>query len=199
MVRPLRIAVADDEPDVRDFFERYLPRLGHTVVAVAEDGAALLERCRVAKPDLVVADIKMPRMSGLEAVAALRAERPTAAVLVSAHGDAEWVDKAQAAGVEAYLIKPVTERDLGPAIAVAWRQFEQAQALKREAVELRQSLEDRKVIERAKGAVTRRLNVAEDDAYRRMRKYASDHNLRLVEVAGQVMAAEEVFRALDTL
>jgi response regulator NasT len=139
----------------------------------------------------------MPGLDGLDAVTTIFREQAVPAVLLTAYADAGWVERARDAGVFAYLIKPVTEQDLGPAISLAWLQFEQFQALRREADSLRQSLEDRKVIERAKGAVVRRVGLPEAEAFRRLRKCASDHNQKLVEVAQRVLAAEEVFASLD--
>jgi AmiR/NasT family two-component response regulator len=186
MSQSLRIAVADDEADTREFLERYLPRLGHQVASVAENGRQLVEQCRLHRPDLIITDVRMPGLDGLDAVQT-----------ITAYAEPDWVERARNAGVFAYLVKPVTEKELGPAISLAWLQFEQFQSLRREAADLRQSLEDRKVIERAKGIVTRRLGVPEAEAFRRLRKCASDHNKKLVEVAQQILTAEEVFHALD--
>jgi response regulator NasT len=197
MTTKLRVAVADDEPDMRDFFEKFLPRLGHEVVAVAEDGAQLLEQCRQVHPDLIIADVKMPGVSGLDAVEALQREQPAPVVLVTAHADPARVERAQAAGVQAYLVKPITENDLAPAIALARQQFQQVQALRKEAGDLRQALEDRKIIERAKGVIVKRLAVAEEEAYRKLRKFASDRNRKLIEVAQVVLHSEEIFYALE--
>jgi response regulator NasT len=197
MTPKLKVAVADDEPDMRDFFEKFIPRLGHELVAVAADGAQLVEHCRRARPDLVIADVKMPGLDGLDAVEAIQREAPVSVVLVTAHSDPEFVERAQAVGVQAYLVKPVTEKDLGPAIALARRQFEQAQALRKESADLRQALEDRKAIERAKGVVVKRLGVPEEEAFRKLRKFASDRNRKLVEVAQGVLHSEEVFHALE--
>ena len=96
-----------------------------------------------------------------------------------------------------YLIKPVDEAQLRAAIALAMTRFRHFQALAKEAADLRQALEDRKVIERAKGIVMKRLRVDEDEAFRRLRKMASDHNLKLVEVGTRVITSEEVFGHLD--
>jgi response regulator NasT len=197
MSRGLRIAVADDEPDTREFFERYLPRMGHQVVASAEDGQRLVELCRTAKPDMIITDIRMPGMSGLEAVGELFREQTVPVIVVTAHADQQWVDQAQAVGAFSYLLKPITEKELGPAIALAWRHFEQFQALRKEASDLKQALEERKIIERAKGSVVRRMGLPEDEAFRRMRKYASDRNMKLVDVARRVLMAEEVFQEMD--
>jgi response regulator NasT len=197
MTAKLRIAVADDEPDTRDFLERLIPALGHTVSSVAADGRELVEHCTAAPPDLIVADVRMPGLTGPEAVEQVNRVAPVPAILMTGHVDGKAVAKAREVGVLAYLVKPVTEHDLGPAIALARRHFEEVQALKKESAELRQALDDRKVIERAKGAVTRRCGVGEAEAYARMRKLSSRDNRKLVEVARQVLAAEDVFHALD--
>jgi response regulator NasT len=197
MTKPLRIAVADDEPDTREFFERYLPRLGHQVVASAENGRRLVDLCREAKPDLIITDICMPGMTGLEAVGELFREQTIPVIVVTAHADPQWVEQAQAVGVFGYLLKPITEKELAPALALAWRQYEQFQGLRKEAADLKQALEERKLVERAKGAVVRRVGVPEAEAYRRLRKYASDRNLKLAEVARHILAAEDVFHELD--
>src|SRR3954454_6565792 len=98
MTKSLRIPVAHHEGENREFFERYLPRMGHQVVASAEDGRRLVELCRTAKPDLIIPDIRMPGMTGLEAVAELFREQTVPVIVVTAHADARWVEQAQAVG-----------------------------------------------------------------------------------------------------
>ena len=196
MNRPLRIAVADDEPDVRDYFRTVLPTLGYEVACVAEDGRRLVEQCRAARPDLVIADVRMPGLDGVEAAAEICREAPVPVVLVSAHSEPEAVERA-AEHALVYLIKPIKLQDIGPAVTLALRRFEQLQTLRKEASDLRQSLEDRKLVERAKGAVMRRLGVGEEEAYRRLRKLSSDRNRKLAEVAREVLQSEEVFALLE--
>ena len=169
MSRSLRIAVADDEPDMRDYFRTILPALGHEVVAVAADGRELVEQCRAAQPDLVITDIKMPDMDGIDAAVA---DLPRAARSRSSSSrpttTRTLIRRAEADHVMAYLVKPIKQADLEPAIALAMRRFEQFQALRKEAADLRQALEDRKMIERAKGILMRRA--VEADAFRRLQK-----------------------------
>jgi response regulator NasT len=193
----LRIAVADDERDTRQFFSELLPHLGHKVVAVAQTGRELLEQCREATPDLVITDIKMPDMDGFEAAAALNRERQTPVVLLSAHHDAELLDRASADYIMTYLVKPVKPADLQAAVAMAVSCFSHLQKARKEATDLRQALEDRKLIERAKGVVVRRLRVEEAEAFRKLQKLSSDMNRKLTQVAHQILEAEEVFRALE--
>jgi response regulator NasT len=191
MTQPLRIVVADDEPDMRDYFKKILPRLGHQVVAAAETGRELVERCLVLRPDLVITDIKMPDLDGIDAAVVLYKESPIPVILVSAYHDPELIRRAESDHIMGYLVKPIKQSDLEPVIALALRRFEQFQALRQEAADLRQALEDRKVIERAKGILMKRATLDEQDAFRRLQRLASDKNLKLVEVARAVVTAEE--------
>jgi response regulator NasT len=189
MKRPLRIAVADDEPVMQEYFRTILPLLGHEVVAVAQSGADLVEQCRAQKPDLVITDIKMPDMDGIQAAGQICREYPIPIILISAFHDAELIERASADYILAYLVKPIKQADLEPAIALAMRRFEQFQALHKEAADLRQALEDRKLIERAKGILMKK-GWDEESAFHRMQKQAMDRNQKLVEIARLIITAE---------
>ncbi len=196
-MRALRIAVADDERDTRQLFEELLPRLGHTAVVVAENGQELVERCRSTRPDLVITDIKMPDLDGIEAAAAVNREQLVPVILVTGHHDTQLVARAGAEHIMAYLIKPVKPVELEATIRLAMVRFGHFQELRAEAASLRQALEDRRCIEQAKGVVMKRLRLDEPQAYRRLRKLASDNNRKLAEVAQRVLAADEIFQALE--
>lgn len=116
MIRPLRIAVADDEPDVRDYFRRILPLLGHQVVVAAADGSELVDSCRVQQPDLIIADLRMPVMDGDTAVGEICRDRPTPFILVSAYSKHASIPDELGVGW-AYLTKPIKRDDLELAIA----------------------------------------------------------------------------------
>ncbi len=192
MNRPLRIAIAEDEPDMREYLEMTLPRLGHQVVVAAETGRELVERCRTARPDLVITDIKMPEMDGIAAATQIFQEGPVPVILLSAYHDPELIERAEADHVLAYLVKPITEADLRPTIAIAMRRFEQFQTLRQEAADLRQALEERKVIERAKGVLMKRASVDEAEAFRRLQKLATEKRAKLVEVARLILSVEVI-------
>ena len=192
MTQNLRIAVADDERDMRDYFRDILPDLGHTVVATAATGRELVEQCRQTNPDLIITDIRMPDMDGIEAADEICRERPIPIILVSAYHDAGLIERAAGSHVLAYLIKPITQADLAPVITLAWRRFEQFESLRKEAGDLRQALEDRKVIERAKGILMKRGSLDEETAFRRLQKTARDQNKRLVEIARMIVTAESM-------
>ncbi len=195
----LRVAVADDERDTREFLSEIMPRLGHEVVVSAGTGRALLEGCQRTSPDLVVTDIRMPDMDGIEVAEAVNRGRPTPVILVTAHSEPEYLNRATGEHVMAYLVKPVNEAELRATIGVAMRRFHQFMSLTQEANSLRQALEDRKLIERAKGILTRRLHIDEDDAFRRLRKRASDHNQKLVVVARKLIDSDEIFQVMERL
>ena len=197
--RRLRIAVADDERDMRQFYHELLPPLGHEVVAVTETGRQLVEQCRAVRPDLVIADVRMPDMDGLAAAGAVNEQTRVPVILVTAYQDAEVLSSAGAGHVMACLTKPVKPVDLQAAISLAVQRFKQFRQVGEEAAGLRQALEDRKVIERAKGVVTRRLLLDEEEAFRRLRRLASNGNRKLVEVAQRIIAAEEIFKEMDKI
>jgi len=118
----LRIVVADDEPDMREYFQRLLPRLGHQVVGVAATGRELIDVCRGARPDLVLTDIKMPEMDGIEAATEVCRERQVPVVLVTAHHEPDLVERAAAGHVQGYLFKPIKQNDLAAVVDYAWKQ-----------------------------------------------------------------------------
>jgi response regulator NasT len=190
-MRALRVAVADDEPDMLDYFQEILPVLGHEVVAAARTGRELVEKCHEAAPDLVITDIRMPDMDGIEAATRICEPRPIPVILVSGFHDAELIARAESEQILAYLVKPIKQADLETAIGIAIRRFDQFQALVQQAADLRQALEDRKLIERAKGILIKRAGLDESQAYRRLQKTASAKNQKLVEVAKSILLADE--------
>jgi response regulator NasT len=194
MNQSLRISVADDEQDMRDFFERMLPLLGHQVVSIAETGRELVEHCRTLRPALIITDIKMPDMDGIEAASIIGQECPTPVILVSAYHDAETIERAEADHVLAYLVKPIGKADLQPAISLAMRRFNELQALRKESSDLRQALADRKIIEQAKGLLMKLTGADEKDAFRRLRELASERNQKLIDAAQNIVAMEKALR-----
>jgi len=196
-IRRLRVAVADDERDTRQFFEEVLTQLGHEVTASCATGRELIERCRATSPDIIITDIKMPDMDGIEAVTEIGREQTVPVILVSAHHDAELLVRAGVGYIMGYLVKPVKPPDLHAALTMGLLRFEQFQAVRKEAADLRQALEDRKIIERAKGVLMELGGVSERDAFRRLQKMASDKNRKMLEVAQMILTVEEAFRPAE--
>jgi len=190
----LRIAIADDEGRMRDYLWTSLERLGHQVIGAAKTGAELIELCRTQHPDLLITDIKMPDMDGIDAAREVCRNEQVPVILISAFHEPEYIDKATQNHVLAYLIKPIKDTDLEPAIAVAIQRFREFQALRKEAQDSKQALEDRKTIERAKGILMKRTGLDEPEAFRRLQKMASSKSQKLVELARMIITAEEACR-----
>ncbi|MCC6418235.1 MAG: response regulator [Gemmataceae bacterium] len=198
MSRSLKIAVADDEPRMLDFYREILPLLGHEVVCAAQTGAELVAQCRVRRPDLIITDIKMPDTDGIDAARQVCQDEVIPVILVSAFSEPDLIERAGANHVMAYLIKPIKQKDLEPAITIVSRRFEEFQALRKEADNLRQAIQDRKLIERAKGILMKRTGQDEAAAFRRLQKLARDTNRKLVEVAQMILTVEEVYDGPET-
>jgi response regulator NasT len=194
MSRVLKIAIADDETDLRDYLRETLSVLGHQVVGVAATGRELVEQVRSTRPDLVITDIKMPEIDGIDAAIEIYQDGPIPIILVSAYHDRELVSRAGESHVLAYLVKPIGQQDLETAISIVMSRFEQFQDLRRETDDLRQAMEDRKIIERAKGILMQRVGLSEDEAYRRLNKTARDGNRKLRDVAQSILTTEDLLR-----
>jgi response regulator NasT len=187
----LRIAIADDEPAMLRDFRETLVELGHDIVCLATTGRELVTKCRDLRPDLVITDIKMPDMDGLEAAAEIRQEHPVPVVVVSAYHDRKFIERALENHVLAYLSKPVKQADLETAIVLVMRRFQEFQLLRREADDLRQALADRKVIERAKGILVKQANLDEEEAFRRLQDLASTKHQKMVQIAQAILITHE--------
>ncbi len=197
MTQRLRIAVADDERLIRRWLSEIVPEMGHDLVAVAEDGRDLVEQCARLRPDLVVTDIRMPALDGIDAALAICEQHPVPVILLSAFHDADLIERAAATDIMAYLVKPVEKAQLQAAISVAWRRFGQIASLRDDVGTLRQSLADRRVIERAKGLLMDGAGISEAEAHRRLQRTASKRNLRLVVLAQKLIEAGDILELLD--
>ncbi|MFO0947971.1 MAG: response regulator [Planctomycetota bacterium] len=193
-VGPIRIAVADDEPDMCQYLQETLTSLGHQVVVTAQTGTQLIDGCRDQHPDLIITDIKMPEVDGIEASNIIARDRIIPVILVSAYHDPDLISRASHDHVLAYLVKPIKRADLETSIAITIQRFLEFQELRNEANGLRQALEDRKLIERAKGILMRRAELDEASAFRRMQQLAREKNRKLVEIAEVILTAEEALQ-----
>ena len=144
MTTSLRISVADDEPDMREYYQRILTHLGHRVVSCSTNGRELVDECLRQLPDLVITDIKMPELDGLHAAAQIGQKYPVPVILVSAHHSPDTAEQANSACVQAFLTKPIKLTDLAPAIDFARRRFKRQRDLRLEETELRQARRDRR-------------------------------------------------------
>lgn len=188
----LRVIVAEDETIIRLDLKERLEASGHQVVGEAGDGESAVQMARELRPDLVVMDIKMPGVDGIEAARALTAEHIAPVVLVTAHGERELVDRASEVGVIGYVLKPLRDRDLESAIAVAISRYGEFEAVSRDVQNLTEQLETRKVVERAKGLLMTRLGLSEPDAFKRIQKLSMDRRRSMRDIAEAIILAEEI-------
>jgi len=189
--KSLRIVIADDEGVIRLGLRTMLEEQGYQVVGEAADGKRALDLSEKLRPDLIFLDIKMPGVDGLQAARALLQDRTVPVIVLTAYADREFVERAREAGVLAYLVKPVREGDLRPAIEMAMGRFGEIQALRGEIGDLEETLRARKLVERAKGILMRRDGVDEAQAFARIQKQARDARKTMREIAESILAQEE--------
>ncbi len=188
----LRILIADDESIRLLSLRAQLAALGHQVVAEASNGEDAVALAASTQPDLAIVDIRMPVADGIEAARRITEARPIPIILLTAYSEAQLVERAAEANIAAYLMKPVSEEDLLPAITLALIRFRQFQALHREVADLREALEARKLIERAKGILMRRLDLSEEEAFQRLQRQSQNTNRRLAQVAEAIIMADQM-------
>jgi len=190
MPKPLRVLIADDEAVIRLGLRTMLEEQGYRVVGEAADGTRALDLVRRLHPDLVFLDIKMPGADGLQAARILMADRAVPVIILTAYADREFVDQAAAAGVLTYLVKPVRESDLRPAVETAVARFREIRALREEIGGLEDTLATRKLVERAKGVLMRRRGLDEAAAFGHIQRQARNARKTMKEIAEEILAQE---------
>ena len=188
-MKPLKIVIADDEAVIRMDLKEILQEAGHEIVGETANGRRAVAIVRDARPDLVIMDIKMPDMDGVEAARLIAADHLAPVLLLTAFDDEELIERAKDAGVLAYLVKPVEEKNLFPAIEIALSRWQEMQSLEEELSAMRESLETRKLLDRAKGILMQAHNISENEAYRRLQRYSMEKRLSLKNVAAAVVKA----------
>lgn len=189
----MRILVAEDDPLIALGLCERLRSLGHEPIGPAANGEEAIQLAHENEPDLYLFDIEMPNVDGLQAAAELAGEglrRPV--VVITGVDDPSLIERSVATGVSAYLTKPIDTRALQAAIdlaAVRQAEFEQLEA---EVERAQQALEDRKIVERAKGLLMSALDLSEQDAFRRLQLTARERNLRLADVAARIVEQQSL-------
>lgn len=184
-----RVIIADDESLVRTDLREALTELGYLVVGEVGDGQSAVNIARELDPDVVVMDIKMPGMDGIEAAQVLTQEKIAPVVLLTAYSQKELIDRAKEAGVVGYLVKPFRETDLAPAIELAIARFAEFRTLEQEVDNLAEALETRKKVERAKGILMDQQGMTETEAFRKIQKMSMNTRRPMKEVAEAIILA----------
>ena len=187
-VRPaVRVVIAEDEALIRLDLREMLIEEGFEVVGEAADGEQAVALAEQHRPDLVVCDVKMPRMDGITAAGIISSQGIAPVVLLTAFSQRDLVERAREAGVMAYLVKPFQKHDLLPALEMAMSRFAQIRALENEVGDLRGRLEARKLVERAKGVLMAQHSMTEPEAFSWIQRTAMDKRTTMKEVAQLVV------------
>jgi AmiR/NasT family two-component response regulator len=190
--RRARIIIADDESLIRMDLREMLGHLGYEVVAEASDGRSAVELAKKLLPDLIIMDIKMPDMDGISAAGELARDHIAPVVLLTAYSENSLIGRAKDAGVCGYLVKPFRETELMPVIELALARFDELRDLEREVTDLKEALETRKLVERAKGVLMEVHGLREADSFNRKRKTSLDNRKSMREVAEAILLTHEV-------
>lgn len=194
MMQKLRILLADDEALIRLDLREMLTEAGHEIVGEAANGQEAVQLAQKLHPDIVIMDVKMPVMDGLTAAQQITEDEIAPVLLLTAYSQQDIVARATEAGVIAYLVKPVREQQLFPAIEVAVSRFRAWQELGRELDELKESLATRKLVDRAKGILMTAHKMTEQEAYRKMQQFSMAKRISLKKLAEEIIAADEKYR-----
>ncbi|MCC7349899.1 MAG: response regulator [Phycisphaerales bacterium] len=191
-IGPLRILIVEDDTLVGMGLRSQLERLGHEVVGQASTASEASGMFQSQNPDLVLLDIRLDGVDGIDLAKSLMAVRRVPMIIISAYGEAELIDRASAAGVFGYLIKPVTLEGVKAQIDVAVRRFADQQKLIEENQSLTQTLEMRKLVEKAKGIFMKRLGLSEEDAHRRLQQESQRRRVGMGEIVRKIIESEEI-------
>jgi response regulator NasT len=188
----LRIVIADDEPIIRLDLRKTLENMGHQVIGEAGDGARAVDLARELKPEIVILDIKMPELDGIDAAKVITTEGIAPVLLLTAYSQKDLVDRAKDAGVFAYLVKPFKEADLLPAMEIAISRYEEFVELENEVSDLENKLDTRKAVDRAKGILMDQYGLKEQEAFRRIQVQSMNTRKSMREIAEAIIIAHSV-------
>ncbi len=187
---PMRVLIAEDEALIRLDLREMLEEEGFDVVGEAGDGEQAVALAQELNPDLVICDVKMPKLDGIAAAAQITEARIAPVVMLTAFSQRDLIERARDAGAMAYLVKPFQKRDLLPAIEMATTRFAELRALESEVTGLRERLEARKLIERAKGSLMMQHAMSEPEAFRWIQRAAMDNRTSMRAVAELVLSGD---------
>ena len=185
-----RVLIAEDEALIRLDLREMLQEEGYDVIGEAADGEQAVALAVDLNPDLVICDVKMPKMDGIAAAAQIADKRIAPVVILTAFSQRDLIERARDAGAMAYLVKPFQKRDLLPAIEMATSRFSEIRALEGEVSDLRERLEARKLIERAKGLLMSKHAMSEPEAFRWIQRAAMDNRTSMRSVAELVLSGD---------
>lgn len=188
----IRLVIADDESLIRMNLKETLISLGYLVVGEAGDGTSVIHLARELRPDLVLMDIKMPKLDGIQAAKVLTEEKIAPVLLLTAYSDRELVDRAREAGVVNYIVKPFRDAELLPAIEIALARYQEFLEMDTEIKDLKETLDTRKLVERAKGVLMDTQGLKEAEAFRKIQQLSMNTRKSMKEIAQAILLANEI-------
>ena len=165
----MRVLIVDDESLIRMDLRDIIESCSHEVVAEGTNGVEAIKLCKEYKPDIVLMDVKMPELDGIEAARQIGFHHEAPVVLLTSYSQQDLINKARESGVYGYLIKPVREEQLVPTLEMALGRYHSDAELREKMAELEQSLEDRKIIQKGTGILMELYSISEEEAYNRIR------------------------------
>jgi AmiR/NasT family two-component response regulator len=184
---PRRVVIAEDEAIIRLDLAEMLREEGYDVIGQASNGEEALTQVQELKPDLVILDVRMPKVDGITVAEQVASERICPVIILTAFSDRELVERARDAGAMHYVVKPFKKEQLVPAIEIAVSRFEEVRELAKEVDSLTEQLATRKLVDRAKGLLQAKFDLSEPEAFRWIQKTAMDKRLSMARVAQHVI------------
>lgn len=183
----MRVLIVDDESLIRMDLRDIIESCGHEVVAEGTNGVEALALCKKHKPDIILMDVKMPELDGIEAARQIGFHHEAPVVLLTSYSQQDLIDKARDSGVYGYLIKPVREEQLVPTLEMALGRYKSDAQLREKMAELEQSLEDRKIIQKGTGILMELYSISEVEAYNRIRTLSMNKQMSIIETCNLII------------
>jgi len=191
--KPAKTAlVAEDNATTRRCLADNLTALGYDNIIMVSNGEEAVEAAEKQSVDLVIMDYKMPKLDGISAAKIISSRTSAPIILITGHSDENIAQSAIDAGIVAYLVKPVTKKHLFPAIKLAEAKHIELSSLKAEVKDLRESIETRKLVERAKGILMKRCSIGEDEAFKLLQSHSQKENKKMKEIAAMIIDASKL-------
>lgn len=183
----MRVLIVDDESLIRMDLRDIIESCGHEVVVEGTNGVEALALCKKHKPDIILMDVKMPELDGIEAARQIGFHHEAPVVLLTSYSQQDLIDKARDSGVYGYLIKPVREEQLVPTLEMALGRYKSDAQLREKMAELEQSLEDRKIIQKGTGILMELYSISEVEAYNRIRTLSMNKQISIIETCNLII------------
>jgi response regulator NasT len=193
----LHILIAEDEAVTAIELKSMVERLGHTVCAAAKNGIEAVVMAEQFDPDLIIMDIKMPKLDGIEAARQILRKRSLPLIILTAYPEEPYIENAGELGIYSFLVKPVRDANLRPQINLTMKDFFERELLKEKIFKLEEWRKNRKVVDQAKAVLMKRFGISEEDAYFRIHKYSRDNCCRISETAVRIAAGEALFSSME--